>query len=122
VPDQAVVILIGDVDQLPSVGAGNVLKDIIDSGMVNVVKLTRIFRQAQGSTIITNAHKINKGDFPELKGGRGRDFFFIEEKNLQVVQIFKSLYQKTPRITIGMIRSTNSSALPMQRGEPELPT
>lgn len=58
VPDNAIVILVGDVDQLPSVGAGNVLKDIIDSGVVEVVRLTRIFRQARGSAIITNAHRI----------------------------------------------------------------
>lgn len=55
VADETVVILVGDVDQLPSVGAGNVLNDIIDSGIVSVVKLTKIFRQALGSAIITNA-------------------------------------------------------------------
>ena len=95
VPNETVVILVGDVDQLPSVGAGNVLKDIIESGIVNVVELTRIFRQAQGSSIINNAHKINKGDFPELKGSRGSDFFFIEEDEpSKVVQSIKELCTK----------------------------
>lgn len=60
-PQQMSLILVGDIDQLPSVGAGNVLRDIIDSGCVPVVRLTRIFRQAQGSRIIMNAHRINRG-------------------------------------------------------------
>ncbi|MCR6545100.1 SF1B family DNA helicase RecD2 [Dehalobacterium formicoaceticum] len=95
VADETVVILVGDVDQLPSVGAGNVLKDIIDSGMVDVIKLTKIFRQAQGSAIITNAHKINQGKFPELKGGKDSDFFFIdEEEPTRVVQVIQDLCVK----------------------------
>lgn len=81
VADRTIVILVGDVDQLPSVGAGNVLGDLIASGQVNVVKLTKIFRQAQGSAIITNAHRINKGEFPQLKGGSSGDFFFIEAED-----------------------------------------
>ncbi len=70
------LILVGDVDQLPSVGAGNVLKDIIDSNIVKVVMLTEIFRQAQESMIIINAHKINKGEFPQ-SNVKDKDFFFI---------------------------------------------
>ena len=73
------LILIGDVDQLPSVGAGNVLKSLIDSQRIPLVKLTEIFRQAQESMIVMNAHRINKGDFPELTGDADRNFFFIEE-------------------------------------------
>ncbi len=73
------VILIGDTDQLPSVGAGNVLKELIDSRRIPVIQLTEIFRQAQESMIVTNAHRINKGDFPELTGDIDRNFFFIEE-------------------------------------------
>ena len=73
------LILIGDVDQLPSVGAGNVLKSLIDSQRISVIKLTEIFRQAQESMIVMNAHRINKGDFPELTGEVDRNFFFIEE-------------------------------------------
>ena len=73
------LILIGDIDQLPSVGAGNVLRELIDSQRIPVIELTEIFRQAQESMIVTNAHRINKGDFPELTGDPDRNFFFIEE-------------------------------------------
>ena len=92
VPDKAVVILVGDVDQLPSVGPGNVLRDIIDSGKVEVVRLTNIFRQARGSMIITNAHRINQGLPIRYKGAVNRDFFFIgEEDPEQVAQTIVSL-------------------------------
>lgn len=74
-------ILIGDTDQLPSVGAGNVLRELIDSHKIPVIQLTEIFRQAQESMIVTNAHRINKGDFPELTGDTDRNFFFIEEED-----------------------------------------
>ena len=80
IPEEATVIIVGDVDQLPSVGPGNVLRDIIDSDTIPVVKLQRIFRQAQGSQIITNAHRINRGQFPELGGGHNSNFFFVDEK------------------------------------------
>jgi len=79
--DETIVILVGDVDQLPSVGPGNVLKDIIDSECVAVVRLTSIFRQARDSMIITNAHRVNQGRMPVFKGGRNRDFFFIEQED-----------------------------------------
>ena len=72
------LILVGDVDQLPSVGAGNVLRDIIESRTVNVVQLDEIFRQAQESMIVVNAHKINHGEFPVLNQ-KDKDFFFINE-------------------------------------------
>ncbi len=75
----ATVILIGDTDQLPSVGAGNVLKALIDSQKIPVIKLTEIFRQAKESMIVTNAHRINIGEFPKLTGTTDRNFFFIEE-------------------------------------------
>ena len=78
VPDAMTVILVGDIDQLPSVGAGNVLRDIIDSGCFPVVRLTRIFRQAQASRIIMNAHRINQGKMPDISNGRQSDFFFID--------------------------------------------
>jgi exodeoxyribonuclease V alpha subunit len=74
------VILVGDVDQLPSVGAGNVLKDIIESGIVNVVRLTEIFRQARESMIVVNAHRINKGLKPQVNI-KDKDFFFLQKKN-----------------------------------------
>ena len=76
VPDGMRLILVGDVDQLPSVGAGNVLRDIIASGVFPVVTLTKIFRQAASSRIITNAHRINRGEYPDLSNGRNTDFFF----------------------------------------------
>ncbi|MCL2603593.1 MAG: ATP-dependent RecD-like DNA helicase [Defluviitaleaceae bacterium] len=71
------LILVGDVDQLPSVGPGNVLKDIIDGNAVTVVRLTEIFRQAQESAIIMNAHRINQGQYPETNQ-REKDFFFVK--------------------------------------------
>jgi exodeoxyribonuclease V alpha subunit len=79
VPDEMRVIFVGDSDQLPSVGAGNVLLDIIESGVIPVIKLTRIYRQAQSSQIIMNAHRINHGEFPNLNSGSKSDFFFIDE-------------------------------------------
>ena len=78
VPISASVVLVGDVDQLPSVGAGNVLKDVIASGIVEVVELNEIFRQAQTSRIITNAHAINRGEMPYVQNDRDSDFFFLE--------------------------------------------
>lgn len=74
------LILVGDVNQLPSVGPGNVLKDMITSGRFNVVRLTHIFRQAAESDIIVNAHKINEGEKVDL-GKRSRDFLFIRREN-----------------------------------------
>ncbi len=74
------LILVGDADQLPSVGPGNVLHDIIDSDIVKVVKLTEIFRQASESMIVVNAHRINQGLKPHLNK-KDKDFFFISKKN-----------------------------------------
>ena len=78
VPDKAALLVVGDVDQLPSVGPGQALADIIGSGAVPVVRLTEIFRQAAASRIITNAHRINQGEMPDLeKGDAASDFHFI---------------------------------------------
>jgi exodeoxyribonuclease V alpha subunit len=77
------LVLVGDVDQLPSVGPGNVLRDIIDSGAVETVVLDEVFRQAPGSMIVSNAHRINRGEFPHLRGAR--DFFFINEEDPEKV-------------------------------------
>jgi exodeoxyribonuclease V alpha subunit len=78
VPDRAGLLIVGDVDQLPSVGPGSVLADIIDSGAVPTVRLTEIFRQAATSRIITNAHRINKGEKPlNAEGTELSDFYFI---------------------------------------------
>ena len=73
------VLFVGDVDQLPSVGAGDVLRDLIESQVAPVTRLTTIFRQAAGSKIITNAHLINQGKFPEFSKGNGDFFFFPAE-------------------------------------------
>lgn len=88
VPEHMTLILVGDTDQLPSVGAGNVLKDILSSGQIPVVRLTRIFRQAQGSRIIMNAHRINKGEPIDMRGGKDSDFFFAaRETNEETVDL-----------------------------------
>ena len=84
IPSHAHLILVGDVDQLPSVGPGNVLKDIIRSGRFTVVRLTEIFRQAQESMIVVNAHKVNQGQLPVLKEidkPEKTDFQFIQEED-----------------------------------------
>ena len=71
--------MVGDVDQLPSVGPGNALRDLIESGVVPVVRLTEVFRQAASSKIITNAHLIRQGKMPELRSAESdSDFYFIE--------------------------------------------
>jgi len=77
-PDQAALLLVGDVDQLPSVGPGQVLADIIASGAVPVVRLTEVFRQAAESRIIINAHRINQGLMPDLVSIESGDFFFVD--------------------------------------------
>lgn len=79
-PERAQLILIGDIDQLPSVGAGNILGDLIRSGVVTTVRLTEIFRQAQDSMIIVNAHRINNGEFPKsAPEGARDDFRYVKE-------------------------------------------
>ena len=78
------LILVGDVDQLPSVGAGNVLRDIIESECIKTVKLTKIFRQAEDSDIVLNAHKINRGEIIELKPS-SKDFIFIKRDNPDII-------------------------------------
>ncbi len=84
IPSHAHLVLVGDIDQLPSVGPGNVLKDIIRSGKFTVIKLTEIFRQAQESMIVVNAHKVNQGQFPvlmEIDRPEKTDFHFIQEED-----------------------------------------
>jgi len=95
VPDEMKLIFVGDIDQLPSVGPGNVLSDIIASGVIHTVRLDTIFRQAQSSDIIKNAHLINKGKFPSLNNGKNSDFFFIEqEDNTLIPQAIVELCMK----------------------------
>ncbi len=118
VKDETIVILVGDVDQLPSVGAGNVLKDIIDSGQVTFVRLTRIFRQALGSAIITNAHLINKGIKPRLKCGKKSDFFFVEEEDPEKIpEVIKGLCTRRLPSYFNVDPVNDIQVLtPMQRG------
>jgi len=100
IPEKSTFILVGDVNQLPSVGAGNVLKDIIASGAVPVVELNEIFRQAKESRIIVNAHKINKGILPSLKpSGPKDDFYFIEQEDPEAVLkiILELVKERVPR-------------------------
>ena len=87
VPSNACVILVGDVDQLPSVGPGTVLADLISSGVVPVVRLTEIFRQAAASKIVTAAYAINQGRMPKLTAPEGLgDFYFIESTEPEAIQ------------------------------------
>lgn len=119
IPEHMSLILVGDIDQLPSVGAGNVLRDIIDSGSIPVVRLTRIFRQAQGSRIVMNAHRINKGETIDMRGGKDADFFFAaKETNQEVVETIVQ-YCKTnlPRYYHVDPLEDIQVLTPMQRGE-----
>ena len=117
IPSHMRLLLVGDIDQLPSVGAGNVLRDIIDSGRVPVVRLTKIFRQAQSSRIVMNAHRINEGKFPDISNGRDTDFFFLEDDDPehtagQVVDLVKRRLPKAYRVPTSSIQVLT----PMQRG------
>jgi exodeoxyribonuclease V alpha subunit len=94
VPDDAALILVSDVDQLPSVGPGQVLADIIDSAAVPVVRLTEVFRQAAESRIIANAHRINHGDMPDWARDPDSDFHFVpcrdaEDAAAKIIEIVK---------------------------------
>jgi len=104
-PESARLVLVGDVDQLPSVGPGRVLADLIDSGAVDVVRLTEIFRQARESRIVVNAHRVNHGEMPLAAGaddpaGRGGDFFFIDRRTPEEV-LDTLLHLVTERIPAG---------------------
>jgi exodeoxyribonuclease V alpha subunit len=100
VPKEAALILVGDVDQLPSVGAGNVLRDIIDSGLIPTVRLNEIFRQAKESMIVLNAHRVNNGEMPIFTdhGGHLQDFYFfqIEEPEKALEKIIELCKERIP--------------------------
>lgn len=101
VPKEVTLILVGDIDQLPSVGAGNVLRDIIDSECIMTVRLTEIFRQAKESLIIVNAHRVNSGDMPMFsrRGSHSQDFYFfqIEEPAKALEKILELCREKVPQ-------------------------
>jgi exodeoxyribonuclease V alpha subunit len=89
IPLMATLVLVGDADQLPSVGPGAVLRDILDSGRVPAVRLTEIFRQAEQSRIVRNAHRVNRGEFPDLSRpprGEECDFHFLPEEDPEGLQ------------------------------------
>lgn len=112
------VIIVGDVDQLPSVGPGNVLKDIIESNCVKVVRLKEIFRQSQESMIIVNAHKINKGEMP-LLNEKEKDFFFIkgEEQNEIMNTVIELVNTRLPKFNKNWISMQHIQVLsPMRKG------
>ena len=97
IPTRATLLLVGDADQLPSVGPGNVLKDIIASGQVETIRLTEIFRQAQESLIVVNAHRVNRGEHLQLKTSPGQqaNFYFINQEDPgEVVEIIKELCKR----------------------------
>src|SRR4051794_32573977 len=85
VPDYAALLIVGDIDQLPSVGPGQVLADIIASDAMPVVRLTEIFRQAAASRIIVSAHRINQGHIPDLSRPDGdSDFYFVQANEPEI--------------------------------------
>lgn len=110
------LILVGDVNQLPSVGPGNVLRDVIESGCFNVVKLTRIFRQASQSDIVVNAHKINAGEVVPL-GKKSNDFLFIKREDPnQIINAMITLVQKKLPGYVGADPFEIQIMTPMRKG------
>ena len=122
IPREAQLVLVGDVDQLPSVGPGRVLGDLIDSGAVPVVRLQHIFRQAQDSLIITNAHRVNRGQLPQWSTQRAEgprpDFYFVERAEPEtVLSTLKELVATRIPRTWGFDRVEQLQVLtPMHRG------
>ncbi len=119
VPSRAALLLVGDVDQLPSVGPGAVLQDIIESGQVPTVRLTEIFRQAASSSIVVNAHRINAGEPIEPRDGDGlQDFYFIPAESPEEIhdKLFQVVTERIPR-RFGMNPIRDIQVLtPMNRG------
>jgi exodeoxyribonuclease V alpha subunit len=118
VPPHAQLVLVGDIDQLPSVGPGRVLGDVITSRAVTVVRLTEIFRQAAASFIVTNAHRVNRGQMPELATHEGSDFYFIEreEPESALATILEVVAERIPR-RFGLAASDVQVLSPMHRGD-----
>jgi exodeoxyribonuclease V alpha subunit len=118
-PDSAALLIVGDIDQLPSVGPGQVLADIIGSGAAPVVRLTEVFRQAAASRIILNAHRINQGAMPDLSPpGADSDFYFVpaEEPETAVSRILELVKIRIPkRFGLDPIRDIQVLC-PMNRG------
>jgi len=119
VPDKAALLIVGDIDQLPSVGPGQVLADIISSSAVPVVRLTEVFRQATRSRIITSAHRINQGLMPDLGSpGTDSDFYFVpaDDPTIAVSRIIELAKTRIPkRFGLDPIRDIQVLC-PMNRG------
>jgi exodeoxyribonuclease V alpha subunit len=119
VPDNAAILIVGDIDQLPSVGPGQVLADIISSSAVPVVRLTEVFRQAAQSRIITSAHRINQGSIPDLSPpGTDSDFYFVQANDPEtaVGRILELVKARIPkRFGLDPIRDIQVLC-PMNRG------
>ena len=119
VPDKAALLIVGDIDQLPSVGPGQVLADVISSGAVPVVRLTEVFRQAAQSRIITSAHRINQGSIPDLSPpGTESDFYFVQadDPETAVPRIIELVKTRIPkRFGLDPIRDIQVLC-PMNRG------
>src|SRR4029077_9987996 len=119
IPRRSALLLVGDVDQLPSVGPGRVLADVIESGAIAVARLTEVFRRAAESRIVVNAHRINRGEMPEWpRPGNESDFYFVECKDpedgaAKVVEIVRSRIPR--RFGLDAIRDVQVLC-PMQRG------
>lgn len=127
VPQHMRVIFVGDVDQLPPIGPGCVLRDMIDSGVVPMVRLTEIFRQARDSDIIVNAHRINRGILPKMRGDISRgDMFFIEAKDTKELSsmIVKMVKLAIPRrfASLGVKPEDIQVLSPMKRAEDPIAT
>ena len=117
IPSSMRVVFVGDIDQLPSVGAGNVLRALIESEKIPVIRLTRIFRQAQTSRIVMSAHAINQGRFPDTSNGKQTDFFFIQQEEPEkvaeeIVNLVKNRLPKAYSQRVSHIQVLT----PMQRG------
>lgn len=120
-PDSGRLIMVGDVDQLPSVGPGNVLSDLIRSGTVEVVRLSHVFRQGARSWIVTNAHRVNSGEMPDLTGtvDQGADFFFVERNEPEhILDTLRELIVERIPKRFGVNPVQDIQVLtPMQRGD-----
>ena len=119
VPDKAALLIVGDIDQLPSIGPGQVLADIISSGALPVIRLTEVFRQAAQSRIISSAHRINQGFIPDLSSpGSESDFYFVQadDPETAVVRIIELVKTRIPkRFGLDPVRDIQVLC-PMNRG------